>query len=188
MTHGRSAVVPPITRPLATLAAVVLLSGCVSYAPVASNRPMNVVPTAFGQSEVLQDYKRIQWEDAVGELERVDVSAEEARAASRWARGGSVAWLGGAGLVGLGLGAMDDSRVAGWALLGGGVAALVGGAWGASVGTRHMAAAVSRYNGALPQPQPAPAASSRVRVEPWLSAVTARDPAPRPVVGARVSF
>ncbi len=175
----------PPTRLLATLA-IATLAGCVTYAPVVRDRPMYVQSTVLGQSEVIQDDRRVSWGDAVQELERVSASADEARAASRWAMGGSVAWVGGAATAGLGLGVLKDSPAAGLALVGGGVAMLAGGAWGWSVGTRHMAAAVSKYDGGLAPP--ARSASSGPHLEPWFSATTAANRRSCPVVGARLSF
>lgn len=148
---------------------------------------MNVQPTGLGQSLVIQDNKRISWEDALRELAATEASAEDARAAARWARAGSIAWFGSGAVVGLGIGAIEDSRTVGWALVGGGVAMLAGGAWGWSMGTRHMDAAVTKYNSAIAQPAPT-TSSGGVHIEPWLSAVAAGNRPSCPVVGATLSF
>jgi hypothetical protein len=179
----RCVIVLPSTRLLA-VSSMLLLSGCMSFAPVASSRPMSVQHTTLGQSYVLQDNRVVRWGDAVDELEQHETSASDARSAATWATSGSVAWVTGAALAGVGLGASSKSW--GWPLVGGGVLVGAGGVWAWSTGTSRMESAVAKYNDALGSTSSA--VPSRVRIAPWVSFAPVNARASRPVVGVSASF
>jgi hypothetical protein len=180
-------------RPVLALACMMFLSGCITFSPVASGRPMNVAHTSLGQSRVVQDNKLIAWDDAAQELQRVDAAAEDARSASRWATAGTVTWLSGAAVIGIALGMSSDrtlthrQRGLGWAVMGGGVAISAGGAWAWSVATHRMESAVSRYNKAL-EGSASETSAAGLRFDPLVLVTATGDRSPCRLVGFRASF